>query len=169
MLSNIYYRNRFWATEPWGVSSHLHFDLRREGERWNQSYQPHQLPELLVQDFGPERRKLAALITSIALLSLFGYLSWRQPSPGQLDPPPVFPSLKWFRYPYEVNPENRPPTYPPNWFWYPLAVKPEERSPAEYTELGRIAVVPDSNGRTLVTAGYDGTILRTVDGGSSGL
>lgn len=113
----------------------------------------------------PERRKLAALITSILLLLVFGYLSWRQPSPGQLDPSPVFPSLKWFRYPSEVNPQNRPPTYPRAWFWYPFAVKPEQRPPQTRPSLTRIALVPGTNGNTLVIPGENGRILRTDDGG----
>jgi hypothetical protein len=115
----------------------------------------------------PERRKRVALATSITLLLLSGYLSWRQPTPGQLDPPATFPNLKWFRYPLEVNPENRPPTYPSNWFWYPFAVRPQDRSPFAYSDLRKIITIPDTGGRTLVAVGENATILYTTDGGST--
>src|SRR6266851_3341498 len=116
---------------------------------------------------GPELRKMAALVASIVLLLLSGYLSWRQPSPGQLDLPAVFPHLKWFRYPIEVNPENRPPTYPSNWFWYPLAVNPQNRPPTDHIFLDSIAVIPGSSGKSLAVVGTYGTILHTTDGGAS--
>ena len=114
----------------------------------------------------PERRKRFALVTSLILLLLSGYLSWRQPTPGQLDPPARFPHLKWFRYPLEVNPENRPPTYPVNWRRYPFVVKPQDRPPFARTGLRAITIIPETGGRSLIAVGGKGTILRSNDDGA---
>jgi photosystem II stability/assembly factor-like uncharacterized protein len=112
-----------------------------------------------------ERQKRAALVSTIVLLFLIAYLSWRQPSPGQLDGPATFPHLKWFRYPIEVHWQNRPPTYPSNWFLYPFAVSPKQRPSEKQDALYSISAVPGGNGNILVAVGDRGRILRTTDGG----
>jgi photosystem II stability/assembly factor-like uncharacterized protein len=119
----------------------------------------------------PARRKVVALAGAVALLLLSGYLSWRQPTPGQNDPQTSFLEnpLKGFFYPIEVNPQFRPPTYPANWFFYPWAVSPERRPNADYPYLPAIAAAPGSGGRTLVAVGggSEGTILHTANGGAT--
>jgi photosystem II stability/assembly factor-like uncharacterized protein len=113
--------------------------------------------------------KRGTLVLSLVLLLLSGYLSWRQPTPGQNDPQTSFLQhpVRGFFYPIEVNPQFRPPTYPSNWFSYPWAVKSEKRPQTRLTGLEDIVVVPGSTAGTLVAVGRDGTILRTTDGGAS--
>jgi photosystem II stability/assembly factor-like uncharacterized protein len=100
---------------------------------------------------------------------LSGYLSWRQPAPGQNDPATSFLQnpVKWLFYPVELNAQFRPSTWPVNWFFYPLAVEPRNRPPEIHKDLGAIAVAPGSNGKTLTAVGDLGTILRSTDGGAT--
>jgi photosystem II stability/assembly factor-like uncharacterized protein len=97
--------------------------------------------------FSLERRKHATLIFGLTLLALCGCLSWRQPTPDKLDPPAQFPSWKWFFYPHEINPENRPP---------------KQKRP-----LRAVAVVPGSGGQSAFAVGDHGTVLETTDAGEN--